>query len=261
MSLDRTALRLAVVMALTNAYTAPHPTLAGTMVFDSRIDPISGAEDGELVPHVVVYTDTDNGKGLSNNNGGPPFGRDVTLMFDLTIGMYGKEADGAAVFQIETEPSLEAMLDLLEAQVLDVFKYPQRSPWAERLFANHIVRIDSWVSQRFVERDAKVRLAGRQIAAQVVMQQDDYPDIASTTPAAAIPQPLAGLLDDIIAGGGDWAATAQDMKDLITANVQPAGLTLQPLTRVRLKESNGGGGNAAGNGPARPNGVAQANLT
>lgn len=261
MSLDRTALRLAVVMALTNAYTASYPTLARDMVYDSRLDPVSGIAPGELVPHIVVYTDTDAGKSLSNNNGGPPFDRTVTLIFDLTIGMYGQEGDEVTVFSIPTEPALESMLDLLEAQILDVFKNPQRSPWATRIYDKHIVRIDSWESQRFVDREAKVRIAGRQISVQVVMQQEDTPAIAATPAPAAIPEPLAGLLTAIINGGGDWAETATEMQTLLLANMRPSGLTLQPLQRVRLKEADGGGGNLTADAPARPNGLAQATLT
>lgn len=260
MSLDRTALRLAIVMALTNAYTEPFPTLAASCVYDSRMDPVSGVSDGELLPHVVVYTDTDDGKGLSTNNGGPPFGRDVTLVFDLTIGMVSVRKDGNVVVRIETELALEAMLDLLEQQILDVFKYPQRSAWALRLFEKHIVRVDSWQSLRFVEREGQTRLAGRQISVRAFMPQEDDAVISGTEPQAALPEPLNGLIEAIIAADGPARGDAEYLRDTLLASIRPAGLVLEPLERIRLKESDQGGGNLSADGPARPDGVAQVTL-
>lgn len=249
MSLDRTALRLAITTALTNAQQAPYPTLAGPYVFDSRIDAIQGASKGELLPHIVIYTDADDGRGLSNNNGGPPFGRTVSVVFDLTIGMYDERDGEGGVFKIETEPALEAMLDLLEAQVLEVFRQP-RTVWAQRLFEHHIIRIPSWSSLRFVERDGQVRLAGRQITAQMELPPPPDADIVATAGPAALPEPLGGLIAAIIAHGGpDAQADAGYVRDLLLANGVPGAIVLPPLESIRLKESDAGGG-------TRPDGIA-----
>lgn len=252
MSLARTALRLAVVMALTNARQAPFPTLAGNDVYDSRMDPVQGAEKGELLPHIVIYTDEDQGRGLSNNNGGPPFGQTVDLVFDLTIGMYDERDGEGGVFRIETEPALEGVLDLLEEQVLEVFRTP-RTVWAQRLFAHHIVRIDSWNSRRFVEREAQVRLAGRQIIAQVFLQPPDDAAIVTTAAPAALPEPLAGLVDAIIDDDGPGRADAEYLRDLILSSGVPGAIVLPDLETIRIKESDGGGGK-------RPDGVAEVTL-
>lgn len=269
MSLERTALRMALVMALTNAFAAPYPTIAQGLVYDSRIDPVQGFEKGEHVPHIVLYTDEDDGEALSNNNGGPPWRHSVQVVIDLTIGMYGTmtDADGneiAGLMRIETEPALEAMLDLLEAQVHRVFAEPV-SPWAQRLFTHHIDHIESWTSRRFVERDGHVRLAGRQIMAR--MQLMPQPATAIVGPddpppdPPVIPEPLGMLLEAVIADGGPAATDAEDLAAMLITHGGFAPLVLPPLEAIRIKESNSGGGNLTASGPARPDGVAEADLT
>ena len=119
------ALRLAAVMAITNGYEAPFPTIARDGVFDSRVDPIEGGKIGDMAPIALVFTDDDDGESLSGNNGGPPFRHIVKLIFELSIGMVGQLIDGQGaplkdeqdkpilgLLPIATEPELELMLDL-----------------------------------------------------------------------------------------------------------------------------------------------------
>lgn len=248
MSLERTALRLATAMALSNGMQAPFPTIAQDRVYDSRMDPIEGLEERELVPLVLVYTDDDDNEALSNNNGGPPWRSTVNLVMELSVGMAAAGEGGLEVVPITTEPELEAMLDLLEEQVRRVFREPHGA-WSRRLYDDHIVRIESWSSSRFVERDSNARLAVRQIVARVMLPQPEEP-----AAAGVIPPPLGPLLETVITDGGPYATSAQALADLLTDHGGFTPIALPPLERVRLKETDGGGG-------IRPDGVGEADLT
>ena len=263
MSLERTALRLATVMALTNGFQPPYPTMARQLVFDSRIDPVQGVNADELVPIVRVMTDDDQGESLSANNGGPPFERRVNLVMEISLGTLGQEADGGLILPA-TEPELEAMLDLFERQIERAFLDVQ-SPWGAEL--NKLCRrIERWSSLRFVEREGNERLAARQITAVIALPLAEDPAVtawsgeAPSAPAATIPKPLGPLLEAIIADGGPYAASAQAMKDMLIAAGGEKPIVLPALERVRLVEADQGGGNLAGDGRARPEGVAQADL-
>ena len=273
MSLERTALRLGVVMALSNAMQAPFPTIGQNRVFDSRIDPIQGATPGDIAPIAIVITDDDDRAGLSGNNGGPPWRQHVTLVIELSMGLVGplEDADGKPLtdetgaalttfLPVETEPELELMLDLFESQVEHIFRQPPNA-WAHRLFADppagSIVRIESWNSKRFVEREAQYRFAARQIVLKVLLPQPPEPDIIAhvgNPPAPpSIPAPLGPLIDAVIEDEGPYAASCEAMRDLLTEHGGFQPTILPPLTRVRIVEADAGGGN-------RPDGVAEAKI-
>jgi hypothetical protein len=276
-SLDRAALRLATVMAIANGYQAPFPTMAGPNVFDSRIDALEGVKMGDMAPMAIVFTDDDDGESLSGNNGGPPFRNMVSLIFELSIGMAGPligddeqplkdprtGEDLVGLVPVATEPELELMLDLFEHQLLDLWRRPSTA-WARRieLGGKHIVRIEAWRSARYVEREGHKRLAVRQVMAKVMLPQPADIEIAPAAPVepSPVPEPLGSLLDEIIAGAGPYAPSAQAMQDLLIDHGTFGPIVLPPLTKVRLKEANLGGGNLTGDGPARPHGVAQATL-
>lgn len=267
--LERAALRIGAVMALTNGFVpldaeaGTYPTLAGQRVYDSRMDPIEGLDSQELVPVVLVYTDNTDGESLSANNGGPPFRHNVNLVFELSIGMYVDEETGVVV--IQSEPELEAMLDLFEHQVRRAISHPSWL-WSRRLVEpgkDLLIRVASWDSQRYVERDASARLAARQIIARVELPQVDLDEMTTEAPASPppIPAPLGPLLGEIIAADGPYATTAAAIRDLLQEAGAGQPLLLGTLDKVRLIESNKGGGNLTGDDFARPDGVAEADLT
>lgn len=264
MSLERTALRLGVVMALANGYAAPWPTIAEARVFDSRIDPIEGLGKGDLAPLAVVYTEEDDGEQLSENNGGPPFRHMVKLCIELVIGMGGEanENGDVPVVQVQTEPELEAMLDLFEHQVERIFRHPV-TPWASRLYDALLVRVESWKSTRYVEREGQARVAARQISAIVMLPQPPEPEIVTTAPEEPqpIPAPLGPLLQAIVDADGPYAPSAAALSDLLTAHGGFTPLVLPELLRVRLFEAAQAEKNETDvpRGP-RPDGVAQVNL-
>lgn len=271
MSLDRTALRLAAVMALTNAFKPPFPTMAGPRVYDSRIDPIQGIGAEDLVPIVIVQTEHHEGENLSQTSGGPPFGNVVDLVLELSIGGLVSGPDGsnpALALAIETEPELEAMLDRFEAQVKFALLRDPNSPWVPFVHGtaqSAALQVMTWRSDVFRERDGNARLSARQITVQCRVRADDDLRIGDAPGAAAIPAPLGPLLDAIIADDGDYAPSAQAIKDMLlgTANGEFVNAVLPTLDRVRLIESDQAATSEDEEGPAglRSEGVAEADLT
>lgn len=243
MSLERTALRLAAVMAISNGFREPYPTMARTLVFDSRIDPVQGVDGSELVPTVRILTDDDQGDSLSANNGGPPFEDRVSLVLEISLGTLGAnpETGENELIWPETEPELEAMLDLFEHQIKRVFMDGQ-SIWGREL-QKVLRRIEKWNSLRFVEREANVRYAARQITALVALHLTPDEQVVTwsgeppVTPAATIPEPLGPLLDRIIADNGPYAPSAQAMKDMLLAAGGEKPIVLPRLEHVRLVEA------------------------
>lgn len=267
MSLERTALRLGMAMALSNAYSAPFPTIAQDRVYDSRIDAVQGLEVGDMAPMVIIFTDDDDRDQLSHVNGGPPWKQCVNLILELSIGMVAVLTDEndqpmtddkgvplhTLVPGIQTEPELEAMLDLFEAQVERLFRQPVNA-WSARVTPENgtlVARIESWNSKRYVEREAQNRLAARQVIIRCQLPQPPEPVIGEGP--VTIPAPLGPLLQAIIDDNGPYAPSAQAIQDLLTDNGGFAPLGLAALKTIRIKESNSGGGK-------RPDGVAQANL-
>jgi hypothetical protein len=160
------------------------------------------------------------------------------------------------------------MLDLFEAQVERVFLNTS-TIWGREL-AKVARRITAWQSMRYIEREAHVRLAARQIVCSVALPLEDDIDVlmtagpSNTTPTItpALPAPLGPLLTAIIAADGPYADSAQALQDLLLNNGNGLGPVVLPnLERVRFIEAQQADENSQGvaRGP-RATGVAQATL-
>lgn len=264
MSLERTALRIATVMALSGGFQAPWPTMAQGRVFDSRFDPLQlvDMKTDDVLPVITVCTDDDRGTSLSDNNGGPPFLHTVSLCIDISIGMVGG-SDERAEFLVmpQTEPELEAMIDVFERQVKAALINPA-ALWSGEL-QKVLIRIGDWSSVRYVESDSNVRLASRRITAAVTLPSEDLTEIATDPPStAAIPAPLGPLLTAIAASGSPYAGSAQALTDMLLSVGASQPVTLPMLERVRFIESEQAETNDADvpRGP-RADGVAEADLS
>lgn len=215
MTLARTALRLAVVQAI-KGVTGSRPTIADGRVYDSRIspeDPEDFSEDARAL--VVVLTDGDEGDALSEQNGGPPFHRQIELVFD--IGMVCREkadndADGYLIGYPDTDARLEASLDMLQTQIVR-YLTASRDPLA--LFFQNFVRAWKQESHRQVEDAASVKLARRLWTLTCEVNDDIYetpvPGAAPPTGLNILPEPLrtvAALMPAGSAGADTSAAIA-----------------------------------------------------
>lgn len=233
MSLNRTALRLATILALTNNQTAPYPTIGEGRVYDARLDPILGVDSKELIPIAVVYTDDDNGSPLSENNGGPPFRRTVNLIIEISMGMIGEDDDGVTFDLPLTEPELDAQLDLFEFQIRFALANTL-NPWTA-LWWGTAVRILGWSSQRFVTSEGNARLAARQITAQVEIKDDCLPEIAVMGPLqSTLPANIQALLDAVVAAGSP--SYVQPLVETLTLAGTPSGVLVEPLKTIAMTE-------------------------
>lgn len=151
----RLATRLAVVEAL-----LADPVIAEATqgrVFDSEI----GAIDPEQVlPVIIVHTETERGEALSVNNGGPPFDMDLDLVFEIAHVARGEQDGEAAIFRPETSRELEASLDLLESRIAETLAFSEEK-MASALRRFCLKRIVSVQSERFASDDIGVRIASR----------------------------------------------------------------------------------------------------
>lgn len=258
MSLERTALRLSTVMMLANGFAAPFPTMAAGRVFDSRIDNVQIGAAGEMLPVITVCTDEESGKSLSTNNGGLPFEEEVTLSIDLAIGIASDGGDELMFAQTEAE--LELNLDMLEAQVKRLFV---RRPGVWGGHFNRIARrITSFRSDRFVQPDANIRIAARQLTMSVLVPVDNtLADLVTTTPGgvAIVPPPLGPLLTEIIDGVPGYVASATAIQTAILSSGLGTPIVLPPVDVLRIIEDERDSQNRPTT--ARPDGVAEVEFT
>lgn len=244
MSLERTALRVAATMALSNGFQTPYPTMAQDRVFDSRQDPIEGLKKSDIIPIIVVYTDENTGEMLSHNNGGPPFEQRCNLIIEISLAAVTQtegEEEALGLKLPQTAPELDAALDAFEAQVSRVFR-DQQGTWGEWL-GKTLLRIESWHSTRYVERESNIRLAARQIIARVKLPLEEGPEVVFSTapptaPAPYIPAPLGPLLDAIVDSNGPYAPTAEAIQDMLNNNSPVLPIVLPALKTIRLVEAN-----------------------
>lgn len=250
MSLERAALRMATVMALSNGFAPPWPTMAQNRVFDSRQDQIQGLEIGQIVPMIVAYTDDDVGHAIANNHDGPPFDHETHLILEITLGQAAEyKADDASdpvlvLIPPQSDSELEAAIDALEAQVMRVFRDRMLSgPWGKHL-DSVINRIKSWDSKRFVDHETSIRLVSRQITVSVRLVQPEDPRIGGDDPY--IPEPYNGVLQAVIDDNGPYAPTAQVIHDQLNRNSPATPFDLPALERIRFIEKNQAQKNEAG---------------
>lgn len=210
MSISRLLLRAATVTALSKVGSdTAAPTIAGSNVFDSRLDPIEFTEDISEIPIITVYTDIDEVTVLDAALGANgQASRVVDLIIEFAVATFEKVGDGIDISVTQTDAELEAMLDFFEHQILQTLYNVQR-PASIRW--QTMVRAISKIESR-VERsgEANNRLAARQLRLSCKIANDCLQrfEIAEPGPAPSpdpSPPPLRfpeapylnGLLDDL----------------------------------------------------------------
>jgi hypothetical protein len=253
-SLDRTALRLATILALTNNDREPYPTMAGAHVFDSEPDPQQlRFDEGERQPIAVVHIDADTQRSQSRQNGGGPWRNNVQILIELRV-VQQSRVDGEMIVGLPvTSPEMETALDVFEYQVCGALFAPDRWGALWQLLAG---RVGSWESDRFNDPDqSAVRFVERAIAidcdltwrAGLIPSRITYPGIAAADVPPPLPAPMQKLIDTVEAARLE-AAEPQPMSefsryvamqlDAINAARLPQTLTLPDLLRLRMKTSN-----------------------
>lgn len=235
MSLNRLALRLATIIALTNNESAPYPTIAGARVFDSRGDALQMYRDLERAPVISVYTDGDMGQALSPNNGMVDgLRRTVTLAIEMSVCSFSE--DDAVI--AETDDQVEAMLDVLEYQVRAALFH---SDWTGLWLGLMTRGPKSWTTDRYkVPEDARIRAAQRVVFAEIEIPDDavDYAVIepGGSAPAPALPYHIQSFIDAVLASNP--SSYVQQWVDMMTAlGATPQAVSVPMIEKVRFIES------------------------
>lgn len=217
MTLARTALRLCAAGTLKGAVGA-RPTIAQERVYDSRNDPFQPedfADDAK--PIVVVVTDGDDGDALSNQNGGPPFHRNIELVLELAMVARapvtddsGNPTGGYVIGVPDTDARLEASLDLLEFQVI---RRLANDPAPLSVLFRKLARIWKRECHRQIDDAAGVKIASRVLVLTCEAKDDrvqvfNNPNMPLPTGLDALPEPLRTVAKALPAGsaGADTCA-------------------------------------------------------
>lgn len=193
MSLARTALRLAVVQALTADVVIAG--LCGPRIYDSRIGELDSAEP---VPVLVILTEDASGSAYSENNGGPPFEQRCDLVFEMSLRLLATVDGQAGIMLVETDREAEALLDLIEDRAIETVTVGA-TPQA-RLIREVVTRkATEFKSVRFSSDETGVKLAVRVVHLTMQLTGDD-PEIAGAGSFALLPEPLRSVAESLPIG-------------------------------------------------------------
>lgn len=214
MSLSRLALRLAAVEALCPAASIASgrfPTLAGSRVFDSRMDAFEAlAEDEQGHPVIFVYTE----QSRAVPYGGGKLGSKehfVDLVIEAGIAVAStiivKAPDGTETPQGDidfpvSDRQTEALLDVHEALIRRVFDKRAANP--DGLFFKVAMDVQSIESDPLRDADKTTRLALRTIRFECKVKAEAWPeptlDPVVLTGLDRLPEPLRTVANGLPAG-------------------------------------------------------------
>lgn len=175
MTLARTALRFGALNALKGKTSSTGPTIANNRVYDSRVSDFSPETfPGDALPTIILLTDEDEGDGLSEQNGGPPFRRYINLVIEFAMiqGFNVALEDGGSEFvpwYPSTDAEHELSLDLLEFQITRRLAYDLDPTCA--LFRS-FTRVWKHDCHRQQTDEAGVKIAARVLTWQVEVTDD-----------------------------------------------------------------------------------------
>jgi hypothetical protein len=247
MSLAALALRLAAVEALcpTASLTSAgaFPTLAAGRVADSRIKPRDEREPETALPFLAVYCEERRGEPQGEAMATTPLEGVVTLVVELEVRIKAPKEDGSPSDGLdeevpETDDAAEAMLDLLEAQVIRTLEVDGGEGGA--LFRRIRRRIVSMESVPLRDASLGLHFARRTLKLAVSMQLDDWDDVDGdglpaplSTVAAALPEASYGkqLIDTVRAAmvAASSPAALAAIQVGFGIGIRPATLTAAPI--------------------------------
>ncbi len=219
MALYRTALRLATLESLRPTALlktqGPWPTLAADRVFDSRLDPIEDLTKDQHKAVIVVYTEADLGYG-SQKRGGPPFRREVDLIFEISqIASAPSEADPSVYIAgiPQTDAELEAELDRIETEIYFALLFASNGATMNMARAGGTPRVETlWraLTGRMVTdprstphrtTEEGVRLAMRTMIWKVQVPDDSFYalPLSPLTGLDRLPEPLKAVAKNLLA--------------------------------------------------------------
>lgn len=162
MNLSRLVIRTSAIAALNNFRGPPWPTIAGSHIYDSRIEPTESAQPDVAFPICVVYTDYD--KDHWDHHSLAHRDRLLTVTFELLIAVVTQEEEGQ--YRVEyplTDSELETSMDIFEAQVARALR--ANNPAAD-CWRHHMSGIVNIISRRGATVEGGQKLAARQITVE-----------------------------------------------------------------------------------------------
>jgi hypothetical protein len=242
MTLARTALRFAALAALKGATPSTGPTIAANRVYDSRVSDFSPETyPDDAKPTVIILTDDDEGDGLSEQNGGPPFHRHINLVMEFAMVQgFDIALEGGGSEFVPGYPSTDAehemSLDLLEFQITRRLAYDLDPICA--LFRS-FTRVWKHDCHRQVLDETGVKIAARVLTWQVEVSDDQVnvyrPNQMQPTGYDILPWPLSKvakalpdgnekkLCDALVAALTPLSATVLTGLDLDVVNAEGIG--------------------------------------
>lgn len=174
MIMNRTLLRLAAVSALNNFNTAPFPTIGGTRIFDSKIEPIEDFKEDVVYPMAILYTDYDTNFWMHRSSVGKE--RILTLTIELVVAQVEGSGVGFSVAYPEVDSEVETTLDIFESQIFHAFSADSEAANCLRYLVTSYKNI---ISRRGAAVDSGQRLAARQLTIEAEVCRDPLEGIVS----------------------------------------------------------------------------------
>jgi hypothetical protein len=255
MSLSRTALRLAVVEALSpyaqNIAASPvWPTFAGAHVFDSQATPVALAAIAGGQPVIIVAVDGAKTEAIGSGNAlDVTFdgdGREMaTLAFEIIVPVAQRGDTGEAIYDIgPTDAAAKAFLEMIEDQILQRLADARMNGPLQHV----LVSIGEIESQPYSDADAGVALSATRLELSCRIRQRFGWPAAGASGLDRLPQPLRDVAKALPAQsyGGEIAAgiaeilgnpaTFPDLNEIrLAANLtRAAGDTAPPATNAAV---------------------------
>lgn len=214
MSLSRTALRLAVVEALSPyaqhvAAEPVWPTFAGVRVYDSQIGPVDVSGD-DMLPVIIVSVDaakTDPHGSAQDVTVSGDGKETATLGFEIEVPVAQLGEDGSTVYAVgPTDAAAKAFLEMIEDQILQRIG-DARMDGALRHVLDAVMEIDS---QPFSDPDAGILLSATRLELKCQIRQRASWPAPPQTGLARLPDPLRSVAQ---------ALPAQSYGGLIAAGI------------------------------------------
>jgi len=250
----RTALRLSTYAAMVAGGAGPtFPTLAGENWFDSRRDDISDIAADTRFPVGVIRTDEDRMSWMGRNASAPS-GRmisrsiDMRIEFSILSALEDPETKKLKLQWPETDPAMEAFLDLFELQIIGVLEGWLGAKWSE--FWRGLWTVEAITSNPLWQEveGGRVKLAMRELLIRIApvgadclpkpMRAIDLPKDSSGNPimpVGKIPPQLLATFEKIAAdGGGEVQGAAAELRAIIENQALPKSPVYEALESVRV---------------------------
>lgn len=204
MSLNRTALRLAVIEALrpfgevikTSPEVKRWPTAAEDNIADSLIEPWPATDARARLPFIGVFTDDaqieKHGSAQDVTFAGQGLHR-CTLAIEIIVPQTSSGPDGAVLqFVAETNAAAEVFLEAIEGQIFETLAAAR----LDGALRHALITIDGVQSRAWRDPDSNLKLSARRIEIECRIPEPVWP-APGATGLDRLPRPLRNVAADL----------------------------------------------------------------